>query len=267
MPGRQRWCRHVPPVTAAVDCGGAQHRVTWRRGRLVLEDHDLAAEMALLTLGGSPCACLRVLKMWRDQWKLPPELFRQMSSWLGDSQFLAPPELSRPRALAMALNWQRAWQASSFTGRHGLLVQDELRGKALVPLSDWASRWTERLALASAPRVEVQLAPVGRPPSLSGAVRGSALTVTAALDLDWLLTVWSREAALVDDAFVLQVLASAPGDPGTPVQVARWQPAEGGGGPVTARAWLGRTRDGSWAVRSGSDRRPPRPDGPSNVAP
>lgn len=249
MARRPRWCRHVQPATAVVDCGGAQHKVTWRRGRLVLEDHDLASEMALLTLGGAPCPCLRVLKMWRDQWKLPPELFRQMDSWLGDSQFLAPRELALPRGLAMALNWQRAWRASSFTGRHGLLVQGELRRRALEPLSDWATDWTQRLGLGSAPRVEVRMAPLDRPPSLTGTATGAALAVTAVLDLNWLLAVWSRDAAVVGDAFVIEVLATRPGEPGARVRVARWQPAPEGGRPVTAPAWLGRNRDGAWAIR------------------
>ena len=59
------WWTGFPPTTVHVDCGGAKHRVTWRRGKLVLEDHDLTAERALVALGGKPCTCVEVLEVWR----------------------------------------------------------------------------------------------------------------------------------------------------------------------------------------------------------
>ena len=57
-----RWYDGLAPVTAAVRCRGGWHRVTWRRGRVLLEDHDLGAEAALAGLGGERCACLEVLE-------------------------------------------------------------------------------------------------------------------------------------------------------------------------------------------------------------
>src|SRR5690606_31043810 len=53
------------PVVAEVDCGGARHRVTWRWGRFVLDDHDLGAEAVLEALGGEPAGCTAVLDAWR----------------------------------------------------------------------------------------------------------------------------------------------------------------------------------------------------------
>jgi hypothetical protein len=60
-----RWCDGVAPATAVLRCRGARHRVTWRRGRVVLEDHDLPAEVALAGLGGECCPCLEVLEACR----------------------------------------------------------------------------------------------------------------------------------------------------------------------------------------------------------
>ena len=41
MPRKPRWCHPLPQATATVPCNGEQHRVSWRRGKLKLEDHDL----------------------------------------------------------------------------------------------------------------------------------------------------------------------------------------------------------------------------------
>lgn len=64
-PARPRWCDGLPDVTAKIACEGREHRITWRRGKLVLEDHDLLAERSLVALGGTPPACLQVLDAWQ----------------------------------------------------------------------------------------------------------------------------------------------------------------------------------------------------------
>ena len=64
-PARPRWCDGLPDVTAKIECDGREHRITWRRGKLVLEDHDVLAERALVALGGDGPACLAVLDAWR----------------------------------------------------------------------------------------------------------------------------------------------------------------------------------------------------------
>lgn len=61
----RRWYHRLPAVTAEIDCGGAGHRITWRRGRLVLEDHDALAEESLAALGAKPPMCLELLELWR----------------------------------------------------------------------------------------------------------------------------------------------------------------------------------------------------------
>jgi hypothetical protein len=51
-------------VTATIDCNGAPHRITWRGGRLILEDHDPLAERSLSALGGKPPMCLELFDAW-----------------------------------------------------------------------------------------------------------------------------------------------------------------------------------------------------------
>lgn len=59
------WWTAVEPATVEVACGEEQHRISWRRGKLVLDDHDLAAEESFAALGGEPALCLEVLRAWR----------------------------------------------------------------------------------------------------------------------------------------------------------------------------------------------------------
>ncbi|MDQ3897174.1 MAG: hypothetical protein M3326_08005 [Actinomycetota bacterium] len=59
------WWEAVGPATAEVTCGEERHRISWRRGKVVLDDHDLAAEESFAALGGEPALCLEVLRAWR----------------------------------------------------------------------------------------------------------------------------------------------------------------------------------------------------------
>lgn len=63
--GRRRWCDGLPAATAEIACGGQRHRITWRRGKLVLEDHDVLAERSLTALGSEPPLCVEILDAWR----------------------------------------------------------------------------------------------------------------------------------------------------------------------------------------------------------
>ena len=55
----------MPPVSAEVACGEETHRITWRRGKLILEQHDLLAERSLTALGSPPPPCIEILDAWR----------------------------------------------------------------------------------------------------------------------------------------------------------------------------------------------------------
>ncbi|MGH2897661.1 MAG: hypothetical protein ACRDMZ_03230, partial [Solirubrobacteraceae bacterium] len=63
--GSRRWYDGLPDVTAELLCGGHRHEISWRRGKVVLEDHDLLAERSLVALGSEPPLCVEVLDAWR----------------------------------------------------------------------------------------------------------------------------------------------------------------------------------------------------------
>ena len=73
------WYQALDPVTVRVRCGGEVHRVTWRRGRLVLEDHNLTAERSLAAFGGVPCPCMAVFDWWIDRKSRRQELASALS--------------------------------------------------------------------------------------------------------------------------------------------------------------------------------------------
>ena len=60
------WFDGLPAVSAEVACGDETHRITWRRGKLILEDHDLLAERSLTALGSPPPVCVEILDAWRE---------------------------------------------------------------------------------------------------------------------------------------------------------------------------------------------------------
>ncbi|MBV9328654.1 MAG: hypothetical protein JO352_33500 [Chloroflexi bacterium] len=57
---RRRWYLEHETVTLTIPAEGGEHRISWRRGRLVLHDHDVEAEDVLRALGGEVCPCLAI---------------------------------------------------------------------------------------------------------------------------------------------------------------------------------------------------------------
>jgi hypothetical protein len=93
-PQADRWCDGLPDVTAEFHCGGQRHRIVWRRGKLVLADHDLLAERTLTVLGCEAPLCVEVL----DAWLLlrSPELLHAFLDRAGDT--VSPEELAARKA-------------------------------------------------------------------------------------------------------------------------------------------------------------------------
>lgn len=247
-----RWSLRVEPITGLVPCNDEQHRVTWRRGKLVLEDHDLGAERAMIALGDPPCFCMRVLKLWRDQWTMPPDLFRQMEARLGA---LAVPELAPVRELAMVRNWERAWHRSSYQSKHGALLAEPLRARAVPALRRHLGLWAERLGCRVVSAAEVRLLPRRDSPSLTGTMDAVGARAAARLGATWLLDVWAAGLATVDDGFVLEVVDESGHPTALDVRAARWkrQP-DGHCTPETAAARVRRADDGRWALEWYDDR-------------
>lgn len=59
------WWDGLAPARAQVPCRDTLHHISWRRGKLLLEDHDVLAERSLIALGGEPPLCIDVLDAWR----------------------------------------------------------------------------------------------------------------------------------------------------------------------------------------------------------
>lgn len=260
MAPQPRWYEHVPPSVGKVPCEGEVHHLAWRRGKVKLEDHDLGGERALLVLGGQPSPCLHALRFWESQFGLPPELFDQMQRWLGSNAALAPKELERPRALGMLLSWERAWKADGYFGKHGGLIERQLRALALPTLRTHLNLVKDAFGCRVVRSAAMKLAPAGRPVSLTGGMDRVSVNAEATLSTDWALDVWARDAALVGESFVLALLGPAPAAAGPAatagpaaagyvVTAARWRAGPGGAAvPSTGKAVLRRGPGGGWEL-------------------
>ena len=252
MPAKARWCDHIEPVTVAVPCGGQQHNVTWRRGKVVLEDHDLGAERTMLALGGELPHCLRLLQLWRNlhAWAMSAELFRQMQARLSSETLLAPGGLGRVHQLGLLLTWERAWRRSAYFSEHERLLHEQLRERALGPLRQHVTFWKELLGSRRISSVEVQVQRPGKPPVLVGSMDRVGARATATLGVSWILRVWGRGLAVVDGAFVLEVEDQGESEPAVWARAARWEEQRGGYyAPVAAPARLTRDDEGGWCLR------------------
>ena len=119
MKAEADWPRHVAPVRVELACSGARHGITWRRGALVLEDHDAAADEVLVALGGAAPACLDVQRSWRLGYveeEAPTDsaaLVRSLSSlarWMsggGTHPAVLPEPLRRLREASVLHTWGR----------------------------------------------------------------------------------------------------------------------------------------------------------------
>jgi hypothetical protein len=128
------------------------HRITWRRGKLILEDHDVEAELALVALGGERCSCLDIADLFAS----PPPLHdlvkagptRRPATGYRASAF--PPQGSRafqnamrhiPAAVVSRMQHDREQQAKRIRRQHVLQsVDGDLRRRLLAASSVAATR-------------------------------------------------------------------------------------------------------------------------------
>ncbi|MDP9403456.1 MAG: hypothetical protein M3P85_08995 [Actinomycetota bacterium] len=251
MAGRTRWCDHIKPATALVACGGSEHRVTWRKGKVVLEDHDLASERAMLAFGGELPACLKVLQLWRNLHSsaMSIELFRQVQASLGPAAaLLAPGELAARNQLGLMLTWERAWKHWSWLSEHGRLLHDHIRPEVLVLLREHLKFWMAERGCRRISSAVLEV-PRGAPASLQGQMDTVGVRATASVGGTWVVQVWGRGMALVDGGFVLEVLGHDEHGAAAIVRAARWDEAEPGVfRPVAAPARVRRDSAGAWRL-------------------
>lgn len=250
LPRATRWYETVGPVTATVDCEGAAHRVTWRRGKVVLENHDLTAERTMLVFGGELCTCMRVLEMWKEQFGMPPELFTTMQTWLGPNAHLAPREFELPRQLGMVLSWERAWRHTAWLHRkQPRLLEAVLKDRALGPLRQHLGAYKKVCGARMVSQASVRVVPGDVPARMEGRVEGIGMRAEAWLPGSWVVNVWGRGLAVVDGAFVLEVTHPSDHDGSVAVRAVRWeQRMARSWAPVAADARITRDDIGAWRL-------------------
>jgi hypothetical protein len=251
MPRTPRWYDSLPEATATVECGGEMHRITWRRGKIVLEAHDLTAERAMMAFGGDMCTCMRVLEVWVEQFRMPSNLFGQMHTWLGEQSFLLPDEFAQARRLAMVLNWERTWRFESWLPtKQAKQLFEELKGAALPALRQHLNAWKAKTGARIVAGCQVALLPSNQPPSVDGTTDRVTMRATAWLHARWVVDVWTPGIAIVDDAFVVE-LKKARTLNDLDVVAVRWEPNAGSGWATVAapaRVWRDAGSGGEWRL-------------------
>lgn len=153
-----RWFDALPAVTAEIDCGGEAHRITWRRGKLVLEDHDVLAERSLTALGAKPPMCVEVLDAWRGM--RGTELLHEL---LLKDRTLSPEEVELRRAvhqgeMAAAKQWPPGIPAHWTNHPHWSVLVDQLRRQSAERLEREERMWAITLIEALPPALRRALA-------------------------------------------------------------------------------------------------------------
>ncbi|MFN0027698.1 MAG: hypothetical protein ACKV2O_11060 [Acidimicrobiales bacterium] len=210
----------MAPARLQIDCSGGRHTVLWKRGCLVLVDHDVAAETALQALGADRPACLALLERWRTTLlpvgpagvartpKVAParasgNLRSPMAAGADLRSFGA--ELGRVIELAQLVRAERRWADPALPAAD----RSRLLGRFLGDLRDATAA---SLQSSSRARGRQQIA-VQAHPLPSGEAGGVEVTTSAArielelhLPLSWVVEVSGRGLTSVDGLIVLGVV-------------------------------------------------------------
>ena len=207
------WQFGIDDLTTEVACGTGNHTIAWRRGKLVLCDHDLAAEAATLAFGGPPPRCVQVLQAWRRARrharfvKVDDETisyFRAKNLPLGE-QFQAALLPEPLRDLRERTTWLHALRAGDdLQKRRRDSVMKAIRRRAEAALDRVVDPLRVSMEIASSAR----LLPRGAPPRALGRPGGGHIQMAEVfLPPEWLSTVALLDLTAVDGCFVLAVAA------------------------------------------------------------
>ncbi len=267
---RRRWYRRVAPARLQIDCSGGRHTVLWKRGCLVLVDHDVAAESALRALGADRPACLALLERWRTTLQpagpagmartprvapaRPSGLRSPVAAGADLRSFGA--ELGRVIELAQLVRAERRWADPALPASD----RSRLLGRFLGDLRDATAASLQSSARA---RGRQQIA-VQAHPLPSGEQGGVEVTTSAGriglelhLPLSWVVDVSGRAMTNVDGRIVLGVLDEEPDGGLTGVIGLVWEVH--GAGRVGARMdrWWMTMAEGRWQVVDSARSVPP----------
>ncbi|MEZ5407330.1 MAG: hypothetical protein R2761_04845 [Acidimicrobiales bacterium] len=262
------WTATAPELHLEVVCGADRHRLVWQRGAMVLSHHpDLAAERALVALGGPQPACLARLQLWQDavvdggflaEWVDEAHLGDARLSWLGMAlerlrlegfhEFLRHLPPGRAERMGQFLHrFPRPWldraacavSAAVVDGagvRCGLApelvaqaVAHRLRRSFVDSIGGRLTAWG---AAALVP-LAITVASGDDTVSVEGTATGPGRSVALSVGPGWLHRVWGAGAAVIDGHLVL-ALDQQPG--GSRATVVVWARPSGGAGDEPARA-------------------------------
>lgn len=269
-----RWYRQIPPATLTLDCGGARHTIRWRKGRLVLLDHDVAAETAMMALGAERAACLTFLERWRGAFaagggapgparSVPRQGggasrrttaggLRSATAAGGDLRTFGA-ELARVIELGRLVRAERRWADPDLPAHDRQRLVDAflagLRGAFSASLQPSAGvRGRQQLALHARPL------PSGEESSAELTTTAGRIELEVQLPLGWVIEVGGRGLDAVDGRMVLAAVDADPQAAAVGVVGIVWDVH----GPqrVGARLerWWMRRDEHGWAVVAG--RRP-----------
>jgi hypothetical protein len=222
------WPRGVAALRVGVRCQGATHHVLWRRGALVLEDHDVAADAVLVALGGERPPCLEVLRSWRmgyievDLPRRSVSLVRALSSlaeWMsggGPNPAVLPEPLRRLREVSILHTWGRGLRDGRASAETQGAFLDRATGSRVVD--------------AARLHVPVPALPVAVAVGGCAAVEGDHHGLVVQVRPDWLTRVWVPGLESRGGGFVIDA------SPDGVLDVVRWAPdGDGGWEPIVSR--------------------------------
>lgn len=230
-----RWYEGLADATAEFDCGGQRHRIAWRRGKLVLEDHDLLAERSLIAFGSAPPLCVEVLDAWR--WMRGPELLQEL---LGGDTVPVDEVAARKTRHLDAIRRDREFIAGAGQVLRGLLasarrnIEREQRAWARTLLAALPVEVRRRLALAVIVEVERHWHDERFRREHRGHVE-PALAQTAGALVERSARCRGRDLQ-PHASFVVEARVLAPGEP--PLCTVRFGPDGGGGSVSLPLAWF-----------------------------
>ena len=227
-----RWPRGVPAVRVALQCQRRTHHVLWRRGALVVEDHDVAADAVLVALGAEAAPCLEVLRSWRLGYveQEPPNeaaglvrslssLARWMSGSTGGQPVVLPEPLRRLREASILHTWGRGLRDD----RAGRESEADFLARAIRRrVRDVVDRDLRILGGRSGADVRIVVDDDADPSASHGRAGAAGAEVELFVRPSWLTTVWVAGAESWNGGLALELDADH-------AHVARWEPDDAGG--------------------------------------
>lgn len=261
------WAATAADQDLTVPCGPGRHRLVWHEGQVLVADHpDLAAERALVALGGPEPACLALLRLWHEavadggflaEWVEEAHLGEARLSWLGMAlerlrlegfhEFLRHLPAARAERMGQFLHrFPRPWLDRAACAVSAAVVEGDGVRCSLAPelvaqavahrlrrsfVDSIGGRLTAWGAAALVP-LAISVSP-SEAPAVAGTATGPGRRVALTVGPDWLHRVWGAGAAVIDGHLVLALEPGPDAHTAAQARVVVWrQPT----GPDSGRA-------------------------------